>query len=120
MSIAPQYSRIKGCEDYWIGTDSQVYSEKSKRFLKPTDTNGIFSVQLRKNGRGYTRKIHRLMAYAFLDAPEEKLDEYLKNNLTVCFVNGDSYDLRVENLRFSKNLVSNYRARILNALNKRC
>lgn len=58
------------------------------------DGNGYKKVMLRKNGKSYCRKIHRLVAEAFIhnDNPIE--------NDTVDHISNDKRDNRVENLRW--------------------
>ena len=58
---------------YQITDEGQVYSIRSKKFLKPTpDKDGYLQVKLYKDKKQYTRKVHRLVAEAFIDNPEGK------------------------------------------------
>ena len=69
-------SRLKGVDKVW----------KAERILKTCKrTNGYIGVGLRKNGKGKNFNIHRLVAIAFLDNPENKpqvnhIDGNKKNN----------------------------------------
>ena len=65
---------IKGFESlYQITDEGQVFSLITKKYLKPTpDKDGYLQVKLYINGKQFTRKIHRLVAEAFLDNPENK------------------------------------------------
>lgn len=70
---------------YQITDEGQVYSMKSKKYLKPKrDKDGYLLVNLYKDGKQYTRKIHRLVAFAFIDNPEGKKEvnhiDYQRDN----------------------------------------
>ena len=55
---------------YAITRDGNVWSYKSKKFLKPMlDKNGYHKVILYKNGKGKNFLIHRLVAKAFIPNP---------------------------------------------------
>ena len=70
-----------------------------------TDTNGYFYVGLWKNGKRKTCSVHRLVAFTFLDNPENKpqvnhKDEDKTNNFV--FLNEDgSVDKEKSNLEWS-------------------
>lgn len=60
---------------YQITDEGQVYSIHSKKFLKPRkDKDGYLLINLYKDKKQYTRKVHRLVAEAFLPNPEGKSD----------------------------------------------
>uniref|UniRef100_A0AAU8B862 Endonuclease n=1 Tax=Dulem virus 42 TaxID=3145760 RepID=A0AAU8B862_9CAUD len=63
---------IKGWEDkYLIYSDGRVYSFKSNKFLKPRMTmDGYERVALYDNGKSYEYRVHRLVAEAFLENPD--------------------------------------------------
>lgn len=65
---------IKGYEGlYQIDKNGNVYSFYKKRFLKPAPTNwGYLTVELFKNKKGKTYKIHRLVAEAYIPNPDNK------------------------------------------------
>ena len=53
--------------EYLIFNDGRVYSEKTKRFLKPRpDTGGYLRVVLRIDGKSVERAIHRMVGENFL------------------------------------------------------
>lgn len=55
---------------YAVSDDGQVWSYKSKKFLKPmSDSDGYLQVSLCKEGKVKSRKIHRLVAEAFIPNP---------------------------------------------------
>ena len=63
---------IKGYEGlYGITTEGEVYSYKSKKFLKPrTNRGGYLKVSLFKDRKEKTYYIHRLVAEAYIPNPE--------------------------------------------------
>ena len=78
---------------YSATTDGRIYSERSKKYLRPADNGkGYQTVVLSKNGKSKTYKVHRLVAMTFLENP---------NNLP-CINHKDENKLnnRVENLEY--------------------
>lgn len=65
---------IKGFEGlYQISDEGRVYSAYSKKYLKlRKDKDGYLLVNLYKDKKQYTKKVHRLVAEAFIDNPEGK------------------------------------------------
>ena len=60
---------------YAITRDGKVWSYKSNKFLKPILTrNGYCQVNLYKDGKIKREYIHRLVAFAFLDNPNNLSD----------------------------------------------
>ena len=67
---------INGFEGlYEIDEDGGVYSLRSKKYLKPIKTNsGYLQVSLFVNSKRFYRYIHRLVAEAFIDNPNNLLE----------------------------------------------
>lgn len=66
MKPIPKYEGLYSATD-----DGQIYSERSKKFLKPRlDKGGYQQVNLHKNGVQKTYKVHRLIAMTFLKNPD--------------------------------------------------
>jgi hypothetical protein len=69
--------KIKGT-DYYCTPNGDIITynwrnAKRKRILKPaTDKKGYLRVGLTINGKLVTRKVHRLIAKAFIDNPQNK------------------------------------------------
>lgn len=85
---------IKGYEDYLISDRGQVYSLKRKKYLKlRKNSNGYYCIDLCKNGKRKTVVVHRLVAQAFIENPD--------NKPTVDHISRDRLDNRVENLRWA-------------------
>lgn len=88
------FKDIKSNTDYQISNLGRVWSKKSNRYMKPQkDTCGYMRVQLYMgNGKARTEKIHRLVALAFIDNPD--------NLPEVNHINHIRDDNRVENLEW--------------------
>lgn len=77
---------IEGFPGYFIEDNGRVWSEHSNKFLKPLhDTNGYLMVNLHKDGKQYSKRIHRLVAEAFIKNPNNydqvnHIDENKENN----------------------------------------
>ena len=77
---------IKGFPNYFIEDDGRVWSESSQKFLQPLhDTNGYLMVNLHKDGKQQTKRVHKLVAEAFIDNPNNytqinHIDENKENN----------------------------------------
>ena len=72
-------------EEYGISEEGDVYSYKSKRFLKTTLDQGYYRVVLTKVGKQYKKRIHRLIAETFIPNPDnlsfvDHIDRNPKNN----------------------------------------
>jgi hypothetical protein len=83
---------IKDFKGYWIHDDGRVWSDRSGRFLKVGNSCGYCRVVLVSN-KGYGKYIHRLIAEAFIDNPENKPQ--------VNHINGVKHDNRIENLEWA-------------------
>lgn len=85
---------IKGYEGYYaVTTLGRVWSYRRKIWLKPgIEGNGYLFVDLCVHGKGVGKKIHRLVAEAFLDNPDNKPQ--------VNHRNGVKSDCRAVNLEF--------------------
>lgn len=96
---------IKGFESkYKISSNGNCYSYFLNRNLKPTiDTNGYLLYKLSKDGKQYTIRVHRLVAEAFLEIPEEL--KHLKGTryLQVNHKDEDKTNNNVNNLEWCDN-----------------
>ncbi|HZU63322.1 MAG TPA: HNH endonuclease [Novosphingobium sp.] len=90
---------IEGFPEYAVSTEGRVYSHLSHRVLRQgrahnTDLAGgqsYRSVVLRRNGRSFTKSVHRLVGLAFLPNPTGE-------HLQIRHLNGDPSDNRMVNL----------------------
>ena len=85
---------IPGLDGYFACEDGKIYSKRTDRFLTPSfDTKKYHLVCVRCNGKSVTRKVHRLIASAYLPNPENKPQVNHKNGIKT--------DNRVENLEWN-------------------
>lgn len=88
-----ELKQVEEFPDYYVTKEGKVFRIKE---INPCDTiYGYDEVALYKKGKTSRRKVHRLVAEAFLDNPE--------NFDTVHHKNGNKQDNRVENLEWIKN-----------------
>lgn len=71
-----------------------VWSDKTNDFLNPGYVDGYESVSFRKNGKTYSKYVHRLVAEAFI--PND--DPATKN--TVDHIDGNKANNEISNLRW--------------------
>lgn len=64
---------IQGFENYQVTSWGRVYDKKHERFLKPEiHAKGYLRVDLYQDGQRVHKKVHRLVAEAFIANPENK------------------------------------------------
>ena len=62
---------IPGFEEYLISKEGTVFSTKTNKFLNPSKTkDGYLKVALRSNNKAYYFRVHKLVAMAYLDNPD--------------------------------------------------
>jgi hypothetical protein len=73
---------IDGYENYFVSNFGNVKNSKTNRILKPyNDSKGYKIIDLSKNGKVKTFKVHRLVGKAFLENPDNKpMIDHIDNN----------------------------------------
>ena len=76
------YKVIEGYENYEVSNLGNLRNIKTKRVLKPgKDSSGYYMVILYTNSVGTTKRIHKLVANAYLDNPDDKkCVDHINNN----------------------------------------
>ncbi|MFW9875833.1 MAG: NUMOD4 motif-containing HNH endonuclease [Candidatus Thorarchaeota archaeon] len=112
-----KWEYIKGFEDsYQTSNMGNVKSlrrkgRKKEMILKPQEhSDGRTNVTLYKNGKKHNKKVHRLVAEAFIPNP--------KNKPQVDHKNGKKADNRASNLRWVTNKENKYYQKLLNQKKK--
>ena len=90
-----EWRSVKGFDDYEVSNKGRIRSIKYRKpFIHKERLNmdGYVKATFRKNGKAYDRRVHRVVALAFIDNPD--------NLETVNHINGVKTDNRVENLEW--------------------
>ena len=91
-----QWKEIFDHPQYWVSSYGRVWSEKTKKFLKPCQTSNIdkhLKIKLTENNISKKYFIHRLVMMAF--APIEE-----PNSFQVNHIDGNPHNNRLENLEW--------------------
>ena len=81
-----EWKDIEGFEDYQVSNLGRVYSKRTETILKVhPDSKGYLRVKFSRHNKGYTFKVHRLVAQAFIPNPNNMpqvnhIDENKLNN----------------------------------------
>ena len=88
------YKKIEGFENYSVSDFGNVRNDKLGRILKGSDNgDGYLKVDLRKNKTRHAKRIHKLVAKAFLANPE--------NKKCVDHIDNNTHNNNLINLRFA-------------------
>lgn len=93
--MSESWKTINGYEgSYYVSNAGEVFSVRSAKLLRPSPTEkGYMRVCLQDHGLKEWKRIHRLVAEAFIPNPHQKE--------TVNHINGIRSDNRVENLEWA-------------------
>jgi hypothetical protein len=72
MDDKEEWTQIQDYDNYEVSTLGNVRNSDTGRVLKPACRGGYLTVGLCKNSNGRTFQVHRLVALAFIDNPENK------------------------------------------------
>ena len=89
---------IRDLPTYAVSNYGRVKNIRTGRIMHLSETyNGYLQVCLRKDGRYYDRRVHRLVAYAFLS---DGYDDFELDILDVNHIDGDKKNNHVDNLEW--------------------
>ena len=104
--------KISGFDNYLIDEEGNVFSIKRGIYLKPVSNRGYPCVALYKDGKRYDKKVHRLVAEAFIPNPnnlpqvnhkDENPNNCKVENLEWCDAKyNNSYGTRLERVSSSR------------------
>lgn len=107
------YKVIKGFENYLINEKGEIYSNHTNKILKTyVGKDGYKRIDLRKDGKKYKLKIHRLVLSTFSNK------EY-KNEFDVNHIDGNKSNNNISNLEWCTRK-ENINHAVHNGLNKQC
>ena len=98
-----RWKSVNGYANYEISSCGRVRNATTERILKPSD-NTYQTVNLSKNKKSKTHYVHRLVAEAFLENPEEKR--------CVDHIDGNRTNNNCENLRYATHSENSMNQRI--------
>lgn len=89
---------IRDFSTYAISNYGRVKNIRTGRIMHLSETTGGYlQISLRKDGRYYDKRVHRLVAYAFLS---NEYDNYELASLEVNHIDGDKKNNHVDNLEW--------------------
>lgn len=86
---------VKGFEDYKVTKDGEVFDKNGRKLTVGRDNQGYATVTLRKDGKSYTRRLHRVVGETYLKPIEGK-------NI-INHKDGDKSHCRLINLEYMSN-----------------
>jgi hypothetical protein len=99
MEDNKEWIQLKDYDNYEVSSKGEVRNINTKRILKSLNHGGYLIVGLCKNGKGKTIDVHRLVAKAFIENPENKTQVNHKDK--------DRSNNNVDNLEWNTALENN-------------
>ena len=90
-----EFRKIAGYDNYSVSNLGRVRNDITQKIMKLTLRSRYFSIVLRKDGKIKSFSIHRLVACAFIDNPENK--SYVDH------IDNNKLNNHVDNLRWCTN-----------------
>ena len=87
--------QVKGFSNYYISKDGTVTSKSGKRLRPFMDNSGYLCVSLRKDGKSYTRRVHRLVGETYL--------KKIKGKNIINHKDGNKSNPHLDNLEYMSN-----------------
>lgn len=85
---------INDFPNYDISSDGYIVNKHTNRIIKSSpDRCGYSTVHLYRDGKWYTKRVHRLVAETFSECPNDE-------SWQVNHINGDKRDNRLDNLEY--------------------
>ena len=77
--MTENWKQIEGLTNYEVSDHGRIRNKTTNKMLKPYNSGGRMSVELRANGKGYGKRVHNLTATAFVPHPSQKEPVYNAN-----------------------------------------
>lgn len=92
LYLVSNFGRVKGLDRVVLRKNQGTLNVRGKLLKVKTLSSGYYKVNLNCNGSAFSKRVHRLVASAFIPNP--------KNHKTVNHKNGNKLDNRVPNLEW--------------------
>ena len=69
--MTENWKQIEGFTNYEVSDRRRIRNKTTDKMLKPYNSGGRMSVELRANGKGYGKRVHNLVANACVPSPSQ-------------------------------------------------
>lgn len=92
--------QIKGFNNYFVDKDGTITTKSGKKLKHFTDNYGYLCVTLRKDGKSYTKRVHRLVGETYLKPVKGKnIINHKDGNKKNCHIDNLEYMSNAENTK---------------------